>query len=409
MLLKELFIFILIFFPTIYLFGQNDLEISTDFPGGNIIVEKCDNKSTLYYQVTSDTIKLRPDLRDTKGYWFYWYFRVTGAANCNLFFQFAGHPIGSFGPAYSTNGGKNWNWLYDNIQENHSSFSFSFGENQDSVMFCMGIPYLHKNFDEFISGYRKNPYVSIHSLTKSEKGRDIEEIHICNPKITPQYKMIITARHHACEMIASYALEGIIESILNDNNEQMKWLRENVEFLIIPFVDKDGVEDGDQGKNRKPRDHNRDYSGESIYNSTAAIRKKVMDWNDGKLIAALDMHCPGINGKWHENIYFVGSKEKEIALQQKKFIDTLLVHQKGYLDLDPETTLLEYGTAWNVSNSFSKGFGFIKWISTIDDISLAISLELPYSNNAGQQVTTQNAKLFGKDIAGAISLYLKGL
>ncbi|MCF6332023.1 MAG: M14-type cytosolic carboxypeptidase, partial [Draconibacterium sp.] len=184
MLFKKIFIFILLFFPTIYLFGQNDLEISADFPGGNIIVENCDNKSTLYYQATSDTIKLRPDLRDTEGNWFYWYFRVTGAANRNLFFQFAGHPIGSFGPAYSTDGGKNWNWLHDKIQKNHSSFSFSFGENQDSVMFCMGIPYLQKNFDEFISGYRKNPYVSIHSLTKSEKGRDIEEIHICNPKIT---------------------------------------------------------------------------------------------------------------------------------------------------------------------------------------------------------------------------------
>jgi murein tripeptide amidase MpaA len=32
--------------------------------------------------------------------------------------------------------------------------------------------------------------------------------------------------------------------------------RERFRFLAVPFMDKDGVEDGDQGKNRRPRDHN---------------------------------------------------------------------------------------------------------------------------------------------------------
>ena len=75
-------------------------------------------------------------------------------------------------------------------------------------------------------------------------------------------------------MMANYLIEGIIETVLG-NGKQGEWFRKNVELLIIPFVDKDGVEDGEQGKYRRGRDHNRDYSGESIYASTRAIRNYV--------------------------------------------------------------------------------------------------------------------------------------
>ncbi len=38
-----------------------------------------------------------------------------------------------------------------------------------------------------------------------------------------------------------------------------KIARSGINF-IVPFVDKDGVEEGDQGKARQPRDHNRQAS-----------------------------------------------------------------------------------------------------------------------------------------------------
>jgi hypothetical protein len=38
-----------------------------------------------------------------------------------------------------------------------------------------------------------------------------------------------------------------------------------VEFCIAPFMDKDGVEEGDQGKLRWPHDHWEDYAEGSRY------------------------------------------------------------------------------------------------------------------------------------------------
>ena len=385
---------------------QEGIIIDVDFPGGNIIVVGNDNVSTLYYEVTGDTVLVRPDLRDTEGNWFYWYFRVTGAMNQTLHFHFPERHVGYFGPAISIDGGESWKWLYDDIQESYDRFIYTFGPSEVEVMFSVGIPYLQKNFDKFISSYANNRYVSLGYLTTSEKGRNVEKVYIHCTENDPKYKVLITARHHACEAMANYALEGIISSILDDGSSSMKWLRENVEFLIIPFMDKDGVEDGDQGKNRRPYDHNRDYSGESIYNSVTSLRKKVADWGGEKLKVALDLHCPYlVGGDWNENIYFPGSKEEKIAREQKKFVEILVRNHRGDLSVHPERSILEFGTSWNVSVNPS----FRNWASTLKGISLAATLELPYANNNGQMIIPYNARLFGRDLAVAKSLYLQGL
>jgi hypothetical protein len=60
-----------------------------------------------------------------------------------------------------------------------------------------------------------------------------------------------------------------------------RWLRDRVEFLIVPFVDKDGVEEGDQGKNRHPHDHNRDYATPCLYPEVQALRERAAGWSGG--------------------------------------------------------------------------------------------------------------------------------
>jgi len=102
------------------------IAIDANYPGGNIVVER----------IEGDTVYLRPDLRDTEGWWFYWSFRVSrvgdiaaskrqpevrapqtpskggGAAGDpepTLTFRFSGpNPIGVRGPAVSTDGGRTW-------------------------------------------------------------------------------------------------------------------------------------------------------------------------------------------------------------------------------------------------------------------------------------------------------------
>lgn len=401
---------------------EEAVVIDIDFPGGNIIVEDNNNVSTLYYEITGDTVLIRPDLRDTEGNWFYWYFRVTGAANRTLFFKFPrGSYISVFGPAFLSDKNESWQWLYDDVKANFSNFSYTFRPDENQVRFSSTIPYLQADFDNYISLYKNDPYLFTGLLATSEKGRSIEKVYIQNPDNDPEFKVLITARHHAGESIASFVLEGFISSILDQDinpgssssptcpDNPLRWLRDNVEFLIIPFMDKDGVEDGDQGKNRRPHDHNRDYSGESIYNSVASLREKVLYWGEGKLMFALDLHCPWIRGEWNEHIYFVGSGKEEIAREQKKYADILIARHSGELTINRKRSILEYGKAWNVAPTPGQGLSFSRWASEVEGISFSGTIEVPFSINNGQKITPQKARLFGRDLADAMSLYLQGL
>ena len=119
----------------------------------------------------------------------------------------------------------------------------------------------------------------------------------------------------------------------------------------MPIVDLDGVEDGDQGKNRQPRDHSRDYAGESIYPQVKAIRERLPAWSDGKLRIALDLHCPHIRGTHNEWIYFVGGPDEKIWKEVGRFSEILERVRTGPLPYKRENNL-PFGQAWNKPANF---------------------------------------------------------
>lgn len=175
---------------------------------------------------------------------------------------------------------------------------------------------------------------------------------------------------------------------------------------MIPFVDRDGVEDGDQGKNRQPRDHNRDYDSNSLYPETRAIQNFVPEWSKGKLRFTLDLHCPAIRGEHNEVIYIVGSQNSETWEQQKRFGEILERVQKGPLVYRAADNL-PFGEKWNKGDNFTKGPSAARWASTLPGVKLATTIEFPYANAAGSEVNAETARAFGHDLARAIRNYLE--
>jgi hypothetical protein len=367
-------------------------NIYSDFPSGNISIEKIKN----------DTLYLHPDLRDTKGDWFYWCFAVDNAKGKKLTFLFTKpNVITTKGPAISTDSGYTWEYLGDQIVHNET-FSYNFSTN-DEVRFSMGMPYTKKQFSRFINPYLGSGNIKLDTLAISEKGNEIERLIIKPPMKQVKYKVLITARHHCCEMMADYLMEGIIQEVLKN-----EWMRNNIEFCFIPFVDTDGVENGDQGKNRKPHDHNRDYSDSSIYVSTRALRNWIPFWSEKKMVIAMDLHCPWIKGDNHENIYVVGSEDEKKADQEKLFCRILKTTNNSELKVS-DKIYLAYGKDWNSASNYTEGFSFGKWVSTIEGVKLSVSLEFPYANNEGQTINQINSRAFGTDLAKALEKYLMQL
>jgi len=366
------------------------MQIDCDFPGGNIIVDGVDG----------DAVRVHQDLRDTEGDWFYWCFRVRGAGGRSIEFQFTtSRAIGVRGPATSTDGGRTWSWLgADALTEN--GFRHTFPADADDVGFSFAMPYLQAHWNAFVAGLPAAPTIERRTLCRSRKGRDVELMLMGCLDREPAHRVAVTCRNHCCEMMVNYALEGLIRAVLDDD-----WLRGNVAFFIVPFADKDGVEDGDQGKNRTPRDHGRDYGGESLYPEPAAIREQLPQWSGGRLDLALDLHCPWIAGEHNEVIYLVGTADDRNAAEQRRFSQILESCARGALPFRA-ADFLPYGESWNTETNFTAGKGFARWAVDLPHIRLSTPIEIPYANASGAEVNTDSARSFGADLASAIATYL---
>lgn len=271
--------------------ADTGVTVNTKFPGGNALVKG----------IQGDRVNLAPDLRGGRK-WFYWYIEAQVKQAGTVTFAFSGKYIGNQGPAVSTDSGLTWKYLGTSTVKGNS-FTYNFTKKDEKVRFAVTIPYLHRDLDVFLKKNAGNSNLKKTVLTKSLKGRDVELLQIGAPG--PGIEAVcFTCRHHACETTASYLLEGFMQAAIADTPEG-KSFRKKYVLYIIPFVDKDGVELGDQGKGRAPHDHNRDYGKDSLYPEIDAIEKLAVA---KKIKFLVDWHCPTLLMRSHQDFYFCGPK-----------------------------------------------------------------------------------------------------
>ena len=286
-----------------------EIKIVSDYPGGNVIVQKNE----------PGKVEIAPDLRGGQP-WFYWNFEAEAVQPGHVDFIFPdGMKMAAKGPAVSLDGGKNWQWINpdcfkfatpaakDVPVNQRDSFYYEFKDKGQKVRFSVAIPYQQADLDEFLKKNASNPNLIKSVLGKTTKGLPIELIQIGKPGEGVK-AILLTARNHACEAMASYVLEGFMQEVLSDSPFGVEFRRKYV-LYVVPMVDKEGVQAGDQGKGRNPHDHNRDYGQNSIYPEVKAIQ----DLADAKNVEFfLDFHCPAVRGDVHEMFYFDGTKVPHI-------------------------------------------------------------------------------------------------
>ena len=378
--------------------GSLSAEVVVDdkLPAGNVIV--LDRSETM--------VRLRQDQRDTKNTkWFYWGFRVTGAAGKTITFEFpdrepAGGPVGVRGPVVTTDKCRTFAFPLDG-KTDKCSFTYTFGADEDETWFYECYPYVLADWQAFVKkhGSELGRTFVVDTLCRSRKGADVPRARFGCIAKAPKYRALVTARHHCSETSASWVLEGIAEAFLA-KDELGAWLRENVELLMVPFVDYDGVQAGDQGKQRAPHDHNRDYT-EFVYPEVRALTAWAKAQTDGKLDLFVDVHCPWIRGGSNEFVY-TPWKSPEIVPSpegEKFFSETLEKLQCGSMRYKASDDL-PFGRDWNTGGNYSQGLSSGIWFAReFKGLLLCRSLEVPFANANGAVVTPESCRDLGRDVA----------
>ena len=375
-------------------------QIDADFPGGNIIVDSISEDGL---------VKLRPDLRDTVGDWFYTAFRVRGAQGRTLTFEFdKPNRVGARGPAISSDGGETWRWLSETPDADSQRFVYAFADDEDEVVFALAPLYTRANWEKFLTKYQDRQGFTPGVLCQARDGSDVPVLKIAQSSAAPQYGVAFTARHHCCEMIASFVVEGLIDEIESDS-EAGTFLRENCEFFVVPFVDAPGVEAGDQGKNRAPHDHNRDYIQE-IYPSVRELKKYIVDNFQDKQVVFMDWHCPWIRGgKYNENVYSPETDVLSNTLVLHEYSQLLEEEQQGKALPYLASNNLPFGQDWNKTSNYERKEGepptlsSKHWAERLPNLLLACGYEIPYANAGGAAITPDAAREFGRSAAKALA------
>ena len=348
------------------------MKIISDFFGGNIRTLSIEN----------DTVHLDVDMRDSSGDWFYWAFAVEGAAGRTLHFVFPKNRVGYYGPAVSHDL-SSWEWL--GCKDGEDEFSYTFGKDEGRVYFAHHILYPEHRIDTLCEEYGLQRGV----LCKGRCGSDVPLLSFGSGSNV----ILLTARHHACESTGSYVLEGVIRGLCENGIK-------DISVFAVPFVDYDGYKNGDQGKNRRPYDHNRDYDSEipSIYPETEAIKRLAKE-NDIRF--AFDFHSP-----WHK-----GGGNDVVMIIQKASVDRL--KRFGRL---LEESLTEDALRYETKNDLAPGVDwnnpdsptFAKYMMATAQAEMAFTLETAYFGEPNNVVSAKKCIELGKSFADAIKKYMEG-
>ncbi|MBD3293516.1 MAG: hypothetical protein GF393_11370 [Armatimonadia bacterium] len=127
----------------------------------------------------------------------------------------------------------------------------------------------------------------------THEGRPLPRLRLDGDHSAQRAGVYLMARQHAGETPGSWALDGILRHLASED-EGAAELREELDVWVCPFVDLDGVVNGDYGKDALPWDYNRAWERLPMRASVHAIMRDLLRWQTRthpRLV--IDLHGPG--------------------------------------------------------------------------------------------------------------------
>ncbi|MBP6963880.1 MAG: hypothetical protein KBC96_05680 [Armatimonadetes bacterium] len=202
----------------------------------------------------------------------------------------------------------------------------------------------------------------------------------------------LMARQHAGETPGSWVLDGLIRALAKDGPGEFDW-------WIVPFVDLDGVENGDYGKDAHPWDFNRAWEKMPMRPEVLSIQADLHRFASRypkRLL--IDLHAPGHaeDGLW---VFMPRSHRPAAQRVVSESIASVLASVFTEVEASELKRETNYASRWGVDATF------VSWAWDRLDHTPAASIETSYQSFAGRRLDIDGYRDIGRRLVSAFEAY----
>jgi hypothetical protein len=304
---------------------EAEVQVESDFPGGSVMVEELDVKTR--------TLRFRPMNHKGKGWACWWYFKVSGLTQGEVWkLSLNGSGFAAPARASVSSDGKTWKHTPPG-RRSGKLHTYEVKVDAETTWFAWGPPFTLTDAQRLVENTAKAKVgAKAFTLCKSQDGHKVPALR-WEPKGNGKQPAIwIQARQHAWEAGSSWVCQGLVEWLASDQ-EDARALRENARIYVVPIMDVDNVERGAGGKNQVPHDHNRDWSDQPRYPEVAAAQDWIQRLNEERAFTLfLDLHNPGPGDR---KPFFFGSPDSHLNPKRRENQERFHAHCLGTLGKHP--------------------------------------------------------------------------
>ncbi|MDR2064865.1 MAG: hypothetical protein LBP85_04055 [Prevotellaceae bacterium] len=324
--------------------------------------------------------------------WFY--FRMTGAKNKYVYFDFKHtDPLRA---VYSYD-----NYKFKRFEANEAEIGkiHKFFDS-DTVYIAYFIPYTNSFLQNRIDKWKQHKDVSVKTFGYSFHNRQMQLLTITDKTVSDKnkYRVWIHARTHTSETPSSWHLDGLIEALLA-NGKNAETYRKSLVFYIVPFANPDGVFEGLSRSNSTGVNQEINWDRDELHTAVEVknLKRQIKELTESlSFDLVLNMHSQVANNA----TYWVHTAQttNDKFLSRQLLLCYLNMFDKPYLspnELSFSKMASRYPEGWIWNN-----FG---------DKTVAMTLETPYTYFGAGKIwlNEENLHDFGKTTLDAIAMYFE--
>ena len=342
------------------------MHITANFDAGNIDVISLEDKENIQ-------LAIRPDVGDEFFQWFN--FRLTGEVGEQYVLN-----IVNAGQASYLEGWENYQAVASYDREYWFRLPTSYKDGKltivaelecDTIQIAYFAPYSYERHQDLLAAVQTHPLVSLEHLGETLDKRDLTLVKVGDGDAKKR-NIWITARQHPGETMAEWLIEGLLYSLLNNDNATAKLLLDKANVYIVPNMNPDGSVRGHLRTNAVGTNLNREWLNPSLEKSPEVFHV-INKMEEAGVDLFYDVH----GDEALPYVFLAGSQgtpsyNDRLARLRARFSDVLKLasadfqSEFGY-DVDaPGTANMTIATHW-VAERFD---------------CLANTLEMPFKDNA---------------------------